>query len=501
MSRIASIPLPIGGMNDRDPIDSMPLTDAITMTGWFPAATSLKLIGDLKTHSDTETSEDVETLFEHNNAAGDSRLVCATNNLLYDVTTALPADITGTTTPTVDQWHHIMMNNYSLLFNGTDQPQKLSYAASTWTVADAVYTGTDPASAALDDANLIQATSYRDRLYLIEKNKPWFWYGGSQAITGELTAYDLSYVLRLGGSLQFAATYSLDDGGGADDRLVLVSSQGEVLIYTGSYPGGSDWAKVGQYFLAKPVGRKAFAQIDNELVILTETGIIPISQVIAGKGEGFTPLTDKIQNTFRSSIASWGSTWGWSMTVWPQGPWLVVHIPGGTTYNYIMNLQTGAWCISKLGNATKAVSTFGKRLMLGDFKGTIFAAEEGGEDSGVSKDAFIVCAQNGLGQPGTNKAITMIRPVIRASEAIIPQNIGTAPFKPFVDIHMDSRSRSGSVPTVRGTGESSTLTTYDDWYGVDGLGRKVSVVIKSYSYAISMEIVAIDVLYESGGIL
>jgi hypothetical protein len=63
VARDAIVPVPVGGLNARDALDSMPPTDALVLDNWFPETSYLRLRRGFSTWV-TGFSAAVETLME-----------------------------------------------------------------------------------------------------------------------------------------------------------------------------------------------------------------------------------------------------------------------------------------------------------------------------------------------------------------------------------------------------------------------------------------------------
>ena len=82
-----SLPAPVGGWNARDPLESMPVTDAVTLTNVFPSTRTVDLRKGYREHADGMGSGAVETIVEHVDGDGTKYLLAAANSNIYDATT------------------------------------------------------------------------------------------------------------------------------------------------------------------------------------------------------------------------------------------------------------------------------------------------------------------------------------------------------------------------------------------------------------------------------
>ena len=110
---------------------------------------------------------------------------------------------------------------------------------------------------------------------------------------------------------------------------MIVTSEGEAIMYQGDNPSSATaWAKIGTYFLRKPLGRQCMTQWSADILILTESGVFEMSSAIKSvRMDTRFALSYKIQPTFTLSAQIYGSTPGWQSTVFPGQNALIVNVP------------------------------------------------------------------------------------------------------------------------------------------------------------------------------
>ena len=501
-STIASVPAPIGGWNARDPFELMPETDAVELQNLFPDSVDLKLRSGFREHADGMGSGIVKTLFELVGQTGTRKLIACTNSKIYDATTfnSNASDITGTTTPTDDQWQYVIYKGTAILVNGSDQPQQISSAAS---VSDAAYTGVT------DDADFIDVTVYRDRLYFVEKDTSSFWYTNSaNNLTGATTEFDLGRIFKNGGYLLWIANWTRESGSGADDLLVCCSNMGEIVIYTGANPGDSSWSLVSRFEIPIPLGIRSKFNVGGDLVVITEQGVIPLSTVLnAGAVASYAAYTDKIQRAFSSVAKYAGSNAGWEGLVYPRGRFIIINVPvnAGATYEqYVMNSLTGAWC-KFTGQTAYTWARYDSGLYFGGIDGKVYQADYGTDDAGQAIQARMRQAYSYLGQRGRQKRILMGAPLINASDTIT--------FSYDVDMDFERTSFGAPVTITGSSGTAWDSATWDvsswgnanvkndEWYNLCGLGSAVSVKLSANITGVDFTLNANRIIFEAGGYL
>jgi hypothetical protein len=82
---------------------------------------------------------------------------------------------------------------------------------------------------------------------------------------------------------------------------------------------------------------------------LTSQGLVPLSKILS-MTEGSAKrasFTDKISGQFRDQYQTTGALFGWQCVEYPKENILLVNVPIAerqTQHQYVMNINTGAWC-------------------------------------------------------------------------------------------------------------------------------------------------------------
>jgi len=174
IGNLISLPFCTGGWNTKDPLPTMPAQDAVTLENFIVENDRIVSRGGYIA-SATGLGTDVQSLFQFANASSTQIISCAGAKIYKGLDPSVTEIGTGFTSA---RWQGLMMNQYLLLFNGADTPQK--YDGTT--LSTNVITGISLAS-----SNLVGATNFKNRLIAWENNACGFWYGGSDAISGALT--------------------------------------------------------------------------------------------------------------------------------------------------------------------------------------------------------------------------------------------------------------------------------------------------------------------------
>lgn len=312
-------------------------------------------------------------------------------------------DITGATVPTSGyiRYSTSQMGTVMVLVNGNDTPQQYNGTA----VSDATYTGSG-----LTPASLRAVTNYRDRFYFLGANFD-LWYGGSAAVTGALTKVDLTSVFQRGSKAYAIATWTGDDGAGLDDRLVIASDQGEVVIYAGSYPGGSDWGRIATYRIPPLASERCLYNVGGDLYALTQRGIIPFSSlVVRGNQPGYVCLTDQLGTLWTNENAH----------IVVDAEHEFMYVCGGLGSVYVQNLDTGAWSTLSfgqsvffaLGDSNRIAVHYWKTLAPASYKVGYFGnagVGAGTSDLGTAFTATAISGFRPLAQMGTRRKVNLLK--------------------------------------------------------------------------------------------
>lgn len=401
-----STPAPVGGWNARDPIAAMKPTDAVVLENWFPRVADVAMRGGAANHL-TATGTAVESLMVYTPPSGINKMFAAVTAGILDATAAGAAGAV-VSAATNARWQDVQMGtsggNFLLMANGVDLMKR--FDGTSWT--NPAITGPSATSA------IIHLNVYKRRLFLIEKAKLNFWYLPIDSVAGAATEFFLAPLCRRGGFTMAMGTWSIDAGSGPDDYAALVTSEGELIVFTGVDPGtASDWSLVGVFYISKPIGRRCFRKIGGDLVILTEGGAVPLSQILKSAVlERTVTLTNKIENAFTQAARDFGASFGWDSIIYPAQSAFIFNIPtidSGTFEQYVMNTITKSWCKFTGWNARCWVE-FNKELYFG---GATFVAKAW-TDKGDFGGNIIAQAQTAFNYFGVKrrKKVTQIRPVL-----------------------------------------------------------------------------------------
>jgi hypothetical protein len=401
VARPFTLPSPVGGLNARDGLAAMRSNDAVILDNWFPQQRSVISRPGYSQHCDTGESGTVKTLVQYE-AGIVQHLLAAVSGKIYNVTTGTPSSLaTGLGS---DNWVTSELGNLLFLVNGVDVVK--SYNGST--IANPAFTGVT-----LSNLNFI--TTYKKRLFFVEKNSKSMWYGGIGSVAGALTQFNFSTAVQTSGNLMLLGAIHGDGGdGGSDDIFVAVFEGGTVVAYTGSDPGDANsWALLGVFHIGRPLSRFGILNAGDDLYILTSRGYEPIARMVRSGlvAEQSRLLSDRIQLAVSEEIQSVGNNDDWKFHLYAPGQMFIVTIPrvGTARRHHVRNINTGRWCrFTEL--PAFSWSMLGNSCFFGSNDGVVYAFDDGSlNDNGATIRCDGQIAWSFLGHPGYEKQMGLIK--------------------------------------------------------------------------------------------
>jgi hypothetical protein len=305
--------------------------------------------------------------------------------------------------------------------------------------------------------------------------------------------------------------WTVDGGYGMDDYAVFVSSEGEVAIYKGTDPSAAaTWVKVGLYETGAPCGRRCFMKMGGDLILLSRDGLVSISSLLQStRVNPSTNLTYKIQTAITDATFTYGSSFGWQPTLFPNQNLVLLNVPKGTGVQeqYVMNTITGSWA-NFTGWYANCWERFGEEVYYGtglSSSNCVVKAMTGYSDNGANIVGSCVEAYSYFGPRSQLKSFTMVRPVF----------ITNGSFNTTMNMVTDFDSSAIlSVPTYSGSSASLWGTAAwgsgiwsggtildDDWQYADGYGYSGALKINISSNTSTVSWVSTDYAYQVGGVL
>lgn len=362
---------------------------------------------------------------------------------------------------------------------------------------------------ALNPNNLITVTSFKARLWFIEKASMNCWYTGTSAYQGPLTLLPLGALFKKGGYLMQMASWTIDNVSGINDYAAFITSEGEVAIYQGYDPGTlATWSLVGTFVIGRPIGRRCIQKFGADVLCITTDGLVPLSQaLLTDRLQPDIYLTDKIRNAINLDVQDYGDNFGWQVVEHPIGSKLILNVPevtDSTSHQWVMNTSTAAkkaWTTFENWNAA-CWAVQQDNLYYGG-AGTVVLADTGYSDAGK---AITVDCKPAFGNFGDEslKIFEMARPIFRVS----------APIAPTITLNIDFEDVKNAAPlftqglqapwntspwNTTPWGGIYPLFLKKDWIGIAGEGYWASGRLSFQVKNVSVEWMSTDYMYGHGG--
>ena len=499
VSQPVSLPAPVGGWNARDSLAAMSPQDAVVLQNFFPATTECAVRGGYRKWATGITGQ-VETIMAYAGAAT-NKLFAIAGGKVYDVTASGAVGAAVVTGLTNSKWGYCNIatggGNYLSMANGVDAPYV--YNGSTWS---------NPAITGVTATKLRDPLLYAERQFFIEDNSLKVWYLPVDSIAGAAQSVDISSWMTKGGYIVSHGTWTVDAGQGVNDHYVIMTSRGQVIVYTGNDPASpSTWSMVGVWDIGAPVGRKALYKYAGDMLIICQDGLVPLSGALqSSRVQPRVALSDKIQYAISTAITDYGSNYGWQVMYVPTINQLWLNVPiqeGQNQQQYVMNTITGAWCNYTGWNAS-CMELYEDNPYFGG-NGYVAQAYYGTSDAGTNINAFGLQAFNNFNNAGTLKRFTMSRPILRSD--------GTPSVYAGINVDFNVSEPTTSLtfsPSAYGSWDSGlwdaatwggALNVFQNWQGLNGVGYDGAPLVKTASNDLQVRWVSTDIVIEGGAIL
>lgn len=365
----------------------------------------------------------------------------------------------------------------------------------------------------LTSADMAFVWVYKNRLYFAEKGTMNAWYLNIDSIGGTATKFPLAGLYALGGELLFGQRWSLSSGGdgGLSEQCAFVSSEGEVAIFQGLYPGDAGtWTQQGLYRIGKPLGRRSFIRGAGDLAIATSIGLVPLSKAIELDMTALTvaSISYPIADAWSAAIDQRGFE-RWQGSVWPEqkiaafAPPTAVGTIGPVLF--VANTETGAWS-RFTGWDAQCMEVYGGRLFFGSLDAGVFIANETGADDGVPYTGAVMPLFEDFATPASIKLPKVGRYVVRASAAVQMRISWQGDFNESLPAAPDATELAGAG-SVWGSGvwgqsvwsENLPRLLDDKWQSLSGIGYTGSIAGQVTSGAVQpldVEVVRAECLYD-----
>lgn len=532
-----SIPAPTGGLNTVAPGKAMPETDCPVLFNMVSAEHGLRVRTGYRQWNAVNTG--LRTFIPYNGSASNGskdRLFVTTDLDMWDATEESSSGLLGSrfswplsTGPTgtngaagYGSYHAVTTSAGHFLLYCDEVNGYYVYTESTDTWASVSMGGGATQVSGVNPANFCFVTVWKSRVWFIQKDTALAWYLPAGAIYGAATSLNLDRAaqFRQGGGLRALANWTQDGGAGMDDRLVAIGDGGDVAVYEGTDPANATtFSLKGTYNVGGLVaGRNIALSHGGDVLILTKSGIRPISQLVqGGDGSGLYP-TAKISNLFSSLAATQGAFPGWGMYLHPEDNALLVTVPQNvdafgnhSTEALAMSLWNRSWSRYRGMSIAAACVWHGKFYFGGAGSGYIWVAD-GAVDSRLlaTPETFtaiqwsLITRFNSLA--GRNAKVETIRPTLVSQDGL-PTWEAAARYNynltEIGSVTLGSAGGSGSWDVGlwdSAVWQSDLGSTDLRPRGASGEGRDFAIALRGAAIG-ATRLVGIDVDYQVGGLL
>jgi hypothetical protein len=114
------------------------------------------------------------------------------------------------------------------------------------------------------------------------------------------SCFSLDGILQNGGNIIKMCNISRSGSDSLSTYLAIITDQGEIVLYDGAKPGGDDWKVMGKFQIPPPLNKWAFADMEGDLVVVTQNGLVSLRRVIFGQTTNITEnLEYKLMSIFK----------------------------------------------------------------------------------------------------------------------------------------------------------------------------------------------------------
>jgi len=495
---------PIKGWVANKNIARIPKDAAWVLDNWVPETNQISIRPGFAEHADPAGAA-IDTIMVHS-AGGVKQLFAGEGTSIWDVTTSTEVeDVTGLVNA-IFSWKNFTTSggNYIYLLNGADVFQM--YDGTTWS---------EPSVTGITHTEYNYVFVFANRLFFLKEDSATMAYLEVDAIAGAATTFEVGGELKLGGELVAGAALTHDAGDGPEDYCVLISSEGEVIVYQGTNPNNVDtWAKKGGYRIGRPIGNRCLVQIGGDLAVLTQDGVVSLARSIlldrtaATKGA----FSDNIRTAFADQYDLSGTVDGWELVTYPASHLAFANVPitAGTTFHqYVMNVLNGSWCRFTGINAT-TWELSGDDLYFGTAAGKIMKFGAVGADDGVAVNALAIGAFDDYGKAGYTKHVKGAR-IFARTDGDVTIGLNMTPNFNVVEECISTADFGPEEGDVFGTGVFDTATwsasagiADSAWLGVSEVGDYIAPVIcgtvdgTATQNVVKMDFLSMTIIYELG---
>jgi hypothetical protein len=311
--------------------------------------------------------------------------------------------------------------------------------------------------------------AHHDRPYLWDSDGALeFYYGDVGAVTGLLERFPLDRLGNIKGTLVAMSSLTMDAGHGMNDILAIFTSTGQIITYEGLDPGdANDWRLLGRVQAARPLSKRAFAQVGSDLWMLTPRGLISVgeslrSSTLALVSQLSQPVADLIATMVEEGPADWQLA-----TAEDASTVIINRVRGLTSDQIIWTPESGAWSTATM--TCKAFHNINGNLEATGFDGRLARRIPGG-----SSEVQTLIWKSSWFDAGRDVSVTYIKPTIRAQG---PVTVRARVLSDFNDTAADV-AEAEQVLTLEPEEDGGGIVTISEEIGCDASGSSFQITIE-----------------------
>lgn len=356
-----------------------------------------------------------------------------------------------------------------------------------------------------DQLNIV--LSHMNRLWFADSANLAVYYLPIQQKSGQLAVLPLNALFKRGGSIRAMYTWTTDGAINLTDQLVIFSTNGECVIYSGVDPGkDGDFQLTGIFRFDSPMSKHSVVNYGGELYVLISTGMVPMSTLMRAESEQLGKSDQNVFSSFFNSALKQRGAPGWQAFINPSSGRIYCNMPqGGKTYTQMIRFMPNPIWGSWSGLQSRCWGWVADRVFFGTDDGKIFEMHPNFlNDNGRPIRVDVQAAWSNLGTPAA-KHFKMVLPYITTD--------GTP--RPFVDVKVDyDYAMPVNQPDVTFSAEGAnwdtatwdvdawagTPRTRNNWTGVGIIGRVGAPRLVALVSNCEFSLTGWDVLFEGGSI-
>jgi hypothetical protein len=422
VSELFNMPAPVGGLNLRDSLALMSPQDAVILNNFIPRQQGVELRKGWQYSVDNITFATGSVFSFTAPDPADNKVFVAADGDIYDAT-ANPAVVSANNTGSTDNiWWTTQFSTGATSFLLAVSPSGGYWTYDTaggWVKRTPTNLPTNPRTVGVWKRRVWFTCEEDDNVYYMND---------VNAITGTVTSFAMGAHLSRGGYVSATANWTLDAGTGIDDHLVVIGTQGDLMVWAGTDPTSANTFGLKGVWYVGPVPKhgRYFTPVGGDLMILSEMGLIPVSRLVNGQFiEGQPGPAFKIQTVLGPAVTDLRTVAEWNVLAVPSQDILLIKLPPSDNQyiQYAMNLTTGAWCSftnfpmqsATVMNGQLYFSTNNNRVARGLYGNRDGVAVNGSGGDVVEGD--IQTAFQTFGTPGQLKKFEMVRPIFLSGGA------------------------------------------------------------------------------------